>query len=136
MIAVSAQEFLASKQSFSPTIYSMESNDLNKLRRRPERQLTKSVDEQIAELRGEIDELERKANDPSELTKFLCLDPTAQKEKLNRINSDLEAQEQYTIDEYVAELREAEQDPSLVRLRLRAAKLKLEKLIEASKSQQ
>ena len=114
----------------------MESNDLNKLRRRPERQPIKSVDEQIAELRGEINELERKANDPSELAKFLSLDPAAQQERLNGINSGLEAQEQYTIDEYVAELREDERGPSLVGLRLKAAKLKLGRLIDASKSQQ
>jgi hypothetical protein len=112
----------------------MESDDLNQLRLRHRRQEqpAKSAEEQIATLRAEIAELEKHPNDPSELAKFMRLDAAARQECLNKLNSALPPDEQYSMQGYMDELRLAEAEPSLIKLRLAAAKLRLDQLLGPS----
>jgi hypothetical protein len=108
--------------------YFME-DDLNRLRRRQPEKPTKAIEKQIADLRAEIGELERHINDPGELTKFMALNPASQLEQLNRVNSALPPEHQYSMQDYIDELRQAEAEPSISELRLAAAKQKLDGLL-------
>jgi hypothetical protein len=113
----------------------MESNDLNKLRRRTPDEQKPTVEQQIAALHAEIGDLERAVVEaPSELSAFLALAPAAQVERLKVMNTSLPKDAQYSMDEYLTELRNADAEPSLARLRLAVSKAKLDQLLKASKS--
>lgn len=107
-------------------------DDLNKLRRRQPEKPPKTIEQQVTALRTEIGELERQINEPSELEKFTALDPASQLEELNSANSTLPPEQQYSMQEFIDELHQAEIEPSIVRLRLAAAKRRLDRLLSAS----
>jgi hypothetical protein len=109
----------------------MEELDLNKLKRRKE-SVEKTPEERISELRNKIAECEAHLNDPSELDKFLALDPATQEERLHAANASLSGDDKYSRDDYIDELRKAGSEPSMWSLRLAAAKSELEELLKST----
>jgi hypothetical protein len=108
-------------------------DDLNKLRRRKPERPAKNTEEQIADLQAEISELESHITDSGELAKFLALSPASQLDQLYRVNSALPPEHQYSMQDYMNELRKTEEEPSITELRLAAAKQKLDDLLGATK---
>lgn len=111
----------------------MEGPDLNAIRRaaRETKGIEKSKQEQIAALEAEIGRLEARINGPSEADQFRALTPREQEARLQDLNSTLASGEEYTAEDYIAELEEDAKGPSVDKIRLDKARRDLAALQES-----
>jgi chromosome segregation ATPase len=107
-------------------------DDLNRLRRPKPKERPSGIEQQIADLRRQIQELERNRSEQTALVAFLALDATSRQARLDALNATLPPDDRYSLQDYVEELRQAEREPSITQLRLEAAKSKLAELQKSS----